>query len=102
MPNHVPEEIKHERVDTLIKLSTELETSYMSKFLDEVVTFIPEVYKEGYLIGHTDNYLSVKAKGDRTLLNNMVDVKLTGIAYPYCEGEIIHWQFMLFYVNILV
>ena len=88
MPNHVPEEVKHERVDILLNLSKELEMSYMSKFLNETVTFIPEVYKDGYLIGHTDNYLSIKSKGDKSLLNSMVDVKIVNIDYPYCEAGI--------------
>ena len=89
MPNHVSEEIKHDRVNKLIKMSEELEVSYMSKFLNEIVTFIPEVYKDGYLIGHTDNYLSIKARGNRELLNTLVDVRINNISYPYCEAELI-------------
>ena len=59
----------------------------MNKFLDKEVTFIPEVYKDGYLIGHTGNYLLIKCLGDNNLLHNNVSVKLENIQYPYIIGK---------------
>ena len=49
--------------------------------------FIPEVYKDGYLIGHTGNYLLVKYKGCMELLHNNVDVTIKEVDYPYVIGE---------------
>ncbi len=89
MPDHVKEEVKHQRVNELLEISKELEINYMRNYVNKVVTFIPEVYKDGYLIGHTENYLSIKALGDRSLLNTFVDVEIEDIAYPYCIGKMV-------------
>jgi len=88
MPNQIPEEIKKTRVQALLKLSKELENSYMHKFINKKVSFIPEVYKNGYLIGHTGNYLLIKAKEDKKLLHNIIDVTIEEISYPYCLSRI--------------
>lgn len=83
----VDSSIKKERVKTLLELSKELEKSYFSKFLNESVTFIPEVYKDGFLIGHTGNYLLVKSKGEKEELHIDKTVTIKEIKYPYCIGE---------------
>ena len=87
--NQVDESIKKERVRMLINFSKELELEYFNKFLNQKITFIPEVYKDGYLIGHTGNYLLIKTKGDKTLLNKEVNVMLKEIKYPYIISEIL-------------
>ena len=87
IPNHVDEKTKKDRAHRLIELSKELEIEYMSKFVGSEVTFIPEVYKNGYLIGHTGNYLLVKSKGDESLINTDVKVVIKKVEYPYVIGE---------------
>ena len=89
MKNHVPENIKKQRVKKLLELSKELELNYMNKFLNESLTFIPEVYKDGYLIGHTENYLLVKAVGTEDLKGKLVEVTLEKINYPYIESKVL-------------
>ena len=86
MDNQIDECIKKKRVRVLLDLSKELEINYMKKFIGKTVSFIPEVIKDGYLIGHTGNYLNVKCKGD-TLIHDSIDVTLKDIKYPYliCE-----------------
>lgn len=86
MVNQIDECIKKKRVRVLLDLSKELEINYMKKFIGKTVSFIPEVIKDGYLIGHTGNYLNVKCKGD-TLIHDSIDVTLKDIKYPYliCE-----------------
>ena len=88
LPNHIDEETKKKRVKELMSLSKELEISYMKKFINKKVIFIPEIIKDGYLYGHTGNYLYVKAKGCLELLNKDVEVKLEDISYPYVVGKI--------------
>ncbi len=83
IPNHLPEEIKKSRVRKLIDLSKKLEVEYMNKFLNQEITFIPETYKDGYLVGHTGNYLLIKYKGKIELLNKTIKVKVIKIDYPY-------------------
>lgn len=89
MDEQVPEIIKKERVKTLLTLSKELEHSYMEQYVGKVVTFIPEVYKNGYLIGHTGNFLSVKVSGSEDMLYQDVNVLIETIEYPYCVGKIV-------------
>jgi len=86
MDNQINEDVKKRRVKTLLELSKKLENEYASKFIGKEVSFIPEVYKDGYLIGHTGNYLLVKMKGDKKLLNKDVNVKLIEENYPYVIG----------------
>ena len=88
MDNQVSEITKKQRVSRLIELSKQLEIDYMTEFINKNITFIPEVYKDGYLIGHTENYLSIKTKGSIDLLNEIVEVKINNVEYPYCISEI--------------
>ena len=63
MDGQVDEVTKKKRVKALIELSKELEIEYMDKFIGESLEFIPEVERDGYLFGHTGNYLYIKTKG---------------------------------------
>ena len=87
LENHLDEKTKKDRVRKLIDISKTLEIEYASLFLNQKITYIPEIYKDGYLIGHTGNYLQVKEKSDEVLLHNSKEIKITKIEYPYCLGE---------------
>lgn len=89
MDNQIDEKVKKERVSKIINLSKELEQNYFSKFIGKELVFIPEVYKNGYLIGHTGNYILVRALGDEKLLKQDINVKLEKLEYPYVLGCII-------------
>ena len=89
IPNHVDDVTKKNRVKKLVELSNELENNYMNKFINKTVLLLPEVYKEGYLIGHTDNYLKIRVKGSHELLNKIIEVKVLKNSYPYLDGEIV-------------
>lgn len=84
----VDEKIKKERVQTLLNLSKQLEMEYMYKFLNKEMSFIPETYKDGYLIGHTGNYLLIKTKGLPSMLHQTVKVKIDELQYPFCLSTI--------------
>ena len=88
MDNQVSALIKKERVKTLLSLSKELEVEYMHKFIGRELEFIPETYQNGYLFGHTGNYLSIKTKGKKELINKIVKVKVVDVVYPYCLSNI--------------
>ena len=55
----------------------------MNKYLGQTITFIPEVYKNGYLVGHTGNYLLIKYEGSDKLLHTDVTAIADKIDYPY-------------------
>lgn len=96
MSNQVDGNIKKERVRKLLELSKELEQKYMSNYINKNVSFIPETIKDGYLLGHTDNYLLIKSVGDKHLLGKTVKVKVICENYPYLIGEVLEkvniWQ----------
>ena len=79
--------IKKERTKKLIDLSKELEKNYMNNFIEKEMTFIPEVYDNGYLIGHTGNYLLIKSKGHVKDIGKEIKVKLKRTEYPYLKSE---------------
>ena len=89
MDNQVDDVTKKNRAHVLIELSKELELNYMNKFIGKEIEFIPETYKDGYLYGHTGNYLAIKIKGNKDLINNIVKVKIEKIEYPYCVSSLI-------------
>ncbi len=89
MDNQVDDVTKKNRAHVLIELSKELELKYMNKFIGKEMEFIPETYKDGYLYGHTGNYLAIKTKGNKDLINNIVKVKIEKIEYPYCVSSLI-------------
>ena len=87
MDNQIDEFVKKERSRMLVQVSKELEIEYMEKFLNQEVEFIPETYHNGFILGHTGNYLAIKTKGTESELNQNKRVKITKIEYPYCIAE---------------
>ena len=83
IPNHLSEQVKKDRVKKLIEISKILEIEYMNKFINQTTTFIPEVYKNGYLLGHTGNYLLIKHKGNIEDLHKTIEVTIKETNYPY-------------------
>lgn len=88
MEGQLTKEEKHKRVKELICLFDTLEEKYYKNYLDEKVVVIPEVYNEGYLTGHTDNYLKVKFKGCKNLIGNNVYVKVNNYDNKILFGNI--------------
>lgn len=86
MPDKIDNSTKKERARELIKVSQELEISYMKKYLNKEVEVLIEEYKDGYSYGHTGNYLHVKIKG-KYPHNELVNVIITKVEYPYCLSE---------------
>ena len=83
----VPEYLKKEHTDTLLKLSYELENKYMKKFAGETLEVLFETSKDGYSYGHTTNYIHVKVLG-KVPSSSIKKVRLINIEYPYFFGEI--------------
>lgn len=89
MPNQIPESVKKERVHRLMNLSEYLEMKYMNNFINKEVSVIAETYEDGYLIGHSSNYLKIKALGGEDELGKIINVIIKEIEYPYCLSKII-------------
>jgi len=59
MPNQIDPKIKEERSNLLIELSKKHENDIMKNYIDKVVEVLFEEEKDGYMIGHTKNYICV-------------------------------------------
>ncbi len=89
MENQIDEKTKKQRVKQLIILSNQLQLAYMNRFINKTLDFIPETYKEGYLIGHSSNYLKIKIKGKIDNIGKLLTIEIIKINFPYCMGKII-------------
>ncbi len=87
LSNYVDDVTKKKRVKILIDLSKKLEIEYFSKFISKTVEFLPEIYKDGYITGHTGNYLQIKSIGSVKDLNILKKVKIEKLEYPYLIGK---------------
>ena len=87
LPDHLSESAKKERVHQILEISKELEIKYMEKYIGRTVEFLPEVSKNGYLIGHTGNYLLIKYQTTKELTHEMIKCKIEKLEYPYLMGE---------------
>ena len=87
MAEQVPGDVKKDRVRRLLALSKELETEYMKKFIGKTLPVLMEVNRTDYSLGHTSNYLLVKVPGEYQS-EDLVDVTITDVCYPYCLGEV--------------
>lgn len=87
MAEQVPGDVKKDRVRRLLALSKELETEYMKKFIGKTLPVLMEVNRADYSLGHTSNYLLVKVPGEYQS-EDLVDVTITDVSYPYCLGEV--------------
>src|SRR5574344_37655 len=90
MENQVEDEIKNSRSQELISLGNIQKENFMNKYVDLVVPVLFESYKDGYLYGYTSNYIKVKVKGDETLWQKVVPVRLYLIEKGLMLGNILN------------
>lgn len=86
MENQVSDLDKKRRVKELLILSKELNQDYMNKFIGSIENIIVESYKDGYVKGHTSNYLMVKVLGEKEDIRKTIKVKITAIEDSICLG----------------
>lgn len=86
----VPEEIKHRRfnrlVDILDSISAEKNAAYVGR-VEKVLVEGPSKNDAGRLSGRTDGFKLVNFDGDRSLIGQMTDVRITGSRTFSLEGE---------------
>ncbi len=87
MPD-VDGKVKKMRAHMLLDLSTKLEEAYAKEFLNQEVEVLTEEYEDGYVVGHTSNYLKIYLKGDY-LLNSFYRCKITSLKDNQIFGEVI-------------
>lgn len=89
MSGGLTKEEKHIRCKKLISVFDELESAYYKKHIGKTKAVIPETYQDGYLTGHTDNYLKVKFKGCEELIGKEVFVKIDKYENKILFGKVL-------------
>ena len=91
MPDQIPEEVKKKRVHILTEISRETRKKILDRVIAEndTVQVLFETYQDGYVYGHTADFIEVKAKSDREMHGELASVKLSKHDGDVCEGEIV-------------
>ena len=91
MPYQIPEEIKKQRVHILSEISRETRRNILDREIAEnsVTEVLFETYQDGYVYGHTSDFIEVKAKSDIAMHGELATVKLLSHNGDICDGEII-------------
>ncbi len=88
MPDQIPENVKTERSHALIELSQKKQAAYEERLLgttqEVLIEEAEEIDGETYQVGHTKAYVKVGVKSEKTLTNQLVQVKIGDL------GQIIH------------
>ena len=92
MKDQIPEQVKHERVLELSRISREirsdiLEGKVRSGMICEVLF---ETCADGYAHGHTADFVEVKVKTDKKLHGVFRPVKLVSHDGDACEGVLVY------------
>ena len=86
----VQDSVKKNRALELIKLSDKLALDYANKFIgSQVETIIERVNKEGYMEGHSSNYLDIIVEKDNDILMKNVGIKLIEVKNDKIFGKVI-------------
>ena len=85
----VPKEIKAERSKMLHILSDKKRRYFNDQFINKNRPVLFENIKNGKILGHTDNYIQVKAKTGTNFINTIQDVKLIENHNTFVIGDII-------------
>jgi threonylcarbamoyladenosine tRNA methylthiotransferase MtaB len=90
--NQVPPDIKEERSGMLIQLSKDKSLEFNKKYINRVfpVLFEQETkIREGYIEGLTPNYIKVICKGDSSVVEKIMNVRLCEAFEDYVVGEMV-------------
>lgn len=91
MKGHIENKIKKERASRLAKLSKALYTAYKENFIGKEISVIFEKEKDGYMLGHSSEYLEVCVPAKKGLLHTIQNVTITSLQDDllkgYCEEE---------------
>ena len=90
MNGRVAEPVKKERVRKLKKLDADMRLAFYKRFLDSVLSIIPEgkLHKGLYMKGFSGNYIPVCIPYQKNLENKLVKVKINGIDDGLVLGEV--------------
>lgn len=79
LENKIDAKVKKERADRLEELKKEMSTKARENYIGKELKVLVEEEIDGYLYGYSENYLRVKIKGDKKLVNEIITVKITSL-----------------------
>lgn len=89
LTEQVKGEDKIRRSEELTKEAELVSEAFNRSLIDKVKTVLFEEEKDGLIIGYSDNYIRVYAKGNKSDLNEFRQVKFTEIYKDGLKGEIV-------------
>jgi len=90
-PLQIAEEVKRERSARLIAEVSRVRDEVLSEVVEkeDALPCILETYKDGIWSGHSDSYIAVSCRGDKTLGGALVDLKPISHGNGIVFGEIV-------------
>lgn len=92
MPNKVPVSIRKERANELVRLDLEIKhdllCEYIRKHVDKGVSVLIEKEENGFVTGHSEHFVEILARGDKSLVGKICNVTLTERIGERCFGKI--------------
>ena len=89
LENHIQNDIKKQRVKTLINLGEEKLNEFSNQSLESESYVLFEREKEGEYEGYTSNYLKVVAQSEKPLKNTIKKVKLVSFKGQKLVGQLL-------------
>ena len=88
MEDQVPDEVKHERFDRLLDVLYPIVLEKNRQCIDKVFPVLVESGENNKLTGRTEHFRLVHFEGDKKLIGEIVNVKITSVKTFHMEGEI--------------
>lgn len=91
MSGHLDKKVKEERSKIMTRETEKIRREYFKKQIGKKYSVLFETAdSEGYICGHTANYIPVKAKISGEMCGKIIDVVITEVSTDdFCIGEII-------------
>ncbi|MBN2504799.1 MAG: tRNA (N(6)-L-threonylcarbamoyladenosine(37)-C(2))-methylthiotransferase MtaB [Bacilli bacterium] len=90
LDEEVPSSVKKDRVHKLLELSQSLSKKRILDRIGQTVKVVVEREKDGYLMGHSREYIHLKFKGSSDLIGSEVDCVVEAEAYPLSLGRLLN------------
>ena len=87
MIDQIPADIKTDRSKTLENISRETAASVKRGFIGRTMSVLAETYENGYLTGHTANYIEVSFPSDADGRGSSYDVALDSLKGEMMSGH---------------
>lgn len=87
LENHIQNDIKKERVKTLINLGEDKLSHFTKQMLGKESKVLFERQKDGFYEGYTSNYIKVKHKSSKSLENKIITMKFGSVQEERLTGE---------------